>query len=123
MALKVLPQASTCETDVLALTQPPASLLHGYPLVRAVVLTFGGLLLAYSAGAQLTLNLQLIPETVGFPDANPTTTPMIAATAPVVIRVLVTNLGGDADTTTPWSVSALADGALVSGLTPSPSQT
>ena len=89
--------------------------LHRHPVFRAVVLTLGGLLLAHSAHAQVTLNLVVIPTVVSFPDANPTTTPVIAATDPVGIRITVTSLSVDGSATTPWSVSALAAGDLLSG--------
>ena len=46
---------------------------HEHRIVRVVALTLGALLLAHSAQAQFTLHLQILPTTVSFPDANPTT--------------------------------------------------
>ena len=52
---------------------------------------------------------------MSFPDANPTTTPVIAATDPVLVRVVAKNGSDVPDSTTPWSVSAFAGGNLMSG--------
>ena len=88
--------------------------LRGRPVFQAVGLTFlGALLLAHSAHAQV-LNLEVIPTVVNFPDANPTTTPVIAGIDPVNIKAAITTPLVDGNTT-PWSVSALAAGDLLSG--------
>ena len=103
----------------MALTMTPSGRsrrhLHEHRIVRVVALTLGALLLAHSAQAQFTLNLQIHQPVISFPDANPTTTPVIAATDPVLVRVVAKNGSGVPDSTTPWSVSAFAGGNLMSG--------
>ena len=75
--------------------------------VLALVL---GLLTAEPVVAQ-TLRLRLNPKTLSFPDANPTTTPVIPGNQTIRIRVRVRNaLPGDT-----WSVNAFAGGELLSG--------
>ena len=71
-----------------------------------------GLLTAKPTEAQ-TLRLRLNPTTLSFPDANPTTTPVIQGNRTIRVRVRVRNaLPSDS-----WSVNALAGGELLS-LTP-----
>ena len=69
-----------------------------------------GLLTAEPAVAQ-TLRLRLNPQTLSFPDANPTTTPVIMGNQTIRVRVRVRN----ALPTDSWSVNALAGGELLSG--------
>jgi hypothetical protein len=65
------------------------------------------------ASAQVSFSLVVSPDTVSFPDANPTTTPSIPASAAVVwgVKVQVPL----ADMAAPWSASALSNGDLQSG--------
>ncbi len=68
-----------------------------------------GLLTAKPTEAQ-TLRLRLNPTTLTFPDANPTTTPVIQGNQTIRVRVRVRNaLPSDS-----WSVNALAGGELLS---------
>ena len=78
-------------------------------LVGALALVLG-LLTAEPVVAQ-TLRLKLNPKTVSFPDANPTTTPVIQGNQTIRVRVRVQN----ALPTDSWSVNALAGGELLSG--------
>ena len=75
-----------------------------------MALVVGGLLVAHPAQGQ-GLSLTIIPTSISFPDANPTTTPLIAANMSVLVRVDVSG-GGPGIT---WSVQALAGGDLTSG--------
>ena len=69
-----------------------------------------GLLTAMPTEAQ-TLRLRLNPSTLSFPDANPTTTPLIQGNHTISVRVRVRNaLPSDS-----WSVNAIAGGDLLSG--------
>ena len=77
-----------------------------YGVVTLLVGFFG----TSSTQAQ-SIQLTLIPTTVSFPDANPTTTPSITGSPLLEVRVVVSGIT-NADT---WSVSALADGDLLSG--------
>ena len=69
-----------------------------------------GLLTAEPTMAQ-TLRLRLNPTTLSFPDASPTTTPVIQGNQTIRVRVRVRN----ALPTDSWSVNALAGGDLLSG--------
>ena len=69
-----------------------------------------GLLTAEPTMAQ-TLRLRLNPMTLSFPDASPTTTPVIQGNQTIRVRVRVRN----ALPTDSWSVNALAGGDLLSG--------
>ncbi len=68
-----------------------------------------GLLTAKPTEAQ-TLGMRLSPTTLSFPDANPTTTPVIQGNQMITLRVRVRSaLPSDS-----WSVHALAGGELLS---------
>ena len=73
------------------------------PVFLAVVLTFGGLLVSHPAHAQPELRLDIDPTGISFPDANPTTTPLIPANASVRVRIEVR----DFPFASPWSVQGL----------------
>jgi hypothetical protein len=64
-----------------------------------------------SAGAAATYQLTVTPSSITFADANPSTTPVIAAGATVSVGLKVTG----ASPTEPWTVGVLANGDLVSG--------
>ena len=69
-----------------------------------------GLCIATPAKAQITLRLSMNPSSVSFPDANPSTTPLVSGgTVRVSLRVR------NALPTDNWSVNALAAGDLTSG--------
>ena len=61
--------------------------------------------------AALSVTVTLTPSTIRFPDASPTTTPVVAATAAVQVAVVVA--GATKNET--WSVTSLANGDLVNG--------
>ena len=79
-------------------------------VVLAALVT--GPLVVEPAEAQITLRLRVNPLTVSFPDANPTTTPLIPGNQIIRVRVRVRN----ALSAESWSVTALAGGDLLSGL-------
>jgi hypothetical protein len=58
-----------------------------------------------------TFTITVTPASTGFPDANPRTVPLISASSVVAVRVRVQK----ASSSQLWSVSALANGDLVSG--------
>ena len=78
-------------------------------IVAAIALTIS---FVAPASAQVTINLVVSPDTISFPDANPTTTPSIMANTVVDIGVQVIS---SSDVATPWSASALSNGDLQSG--------
>ena len=79
-------------------------------LSLGMALVVGGLLVAPPAHGQ-NLRLRVTPTSISFPDANPTTTPLIPANTSVLVDLRVR--GGPPSST--WSVQALAGGDLTSG--------
>ena len=61
--------------------------------------------------AAISFQLTIAPSSISFSDANPTTTPTIAANSTVAVALRVSGAGS----TQAWSVQALAAGDLVSG--------
>jgi hypothetical protein len=79
--------------------------------VRALALAAVCLMAAGRADAAATVSMTITPTSISFPDANPSTTPVVTANSTVLIWVRV----GGGSASDPWSVRALANGDLVSG--------
>jgi len=75
-----------------------------------VAIVVGGLLVTHPAHGQ-NLKIGINPTIISFPDANPTTTPLIAANTAVAVEFQVK----DNPSMFPWSAQALAFGDLTSG--------
>lgn len=73
----------------------------------AILAVMTYLLLTSPLPAAISLALSLTSTSISFPDANPTTVPVVSANTSVTVKVDVSNSGGNT-----WSVHGLAGGDL-----------